>query len=343
MSHFLLAYLPHLIAAVLVGLCCIRCIGPRGFMDIPRERRNHERPIPLVGGMAFFLCLAGSRLITQEHLSLTRIGWVLLLVMVVLGILDDRFELRARWKALIGLMIAVALTWANLPIHTANPSEFYLLGLYIPRSPVFLAPLLLAYFWGIPQAINLIDGANGLAIGFSLIITSVLVVAGGFPMYVPAILTGILLLNWPKARLFLGDCGSLGLGLLMAVAAHNFVLPHQLLWLFAYPILDVTLVLMIRVLSGKNPFAGDCNHLHHQLQRSLGSRSWLTVPILWTLSALTASHAIIPAGPWLALPYLGVMVLAILVSVFMLRSLKRAPKEKRRSFMLGEPRSEYGM
>jgi len=323
MNHFVWAVLPHVLASMLAGLLCIRFIGPWGFMDMPGGRRSHSHPIPLVGGMAFFVCLPLSLLLTRHPIPMTRIEWSVLSIMVLIGVLDDRLELKARWKALAGFLIALVLTGASTSHHIGHPNPLHLLCFSIPRSPSFITPLLLAYFWGIPQAINLIDGANGLAVGFSLIITSILVMAGGIPLFIPALLAGVLLLNWPKARLFLGDCGSLGLGLMLAILAHRVVVisPNNLLWLFAYPILDVTLVSTIRVVTGRHPFDGDCNHMHHQLQQCLGNRQFWAVPLLWLSSGLSASRILFPAGPWLLLPHLGLSILVALFIGFLIRSL----------------------
>jgi UDP-GlcNAc:undecaprenyl-phosphate GlcNAc-1-phosphate transferase len=192
----------------------------------------------------------------------------------------------------------------------------------IPNRPEILFTLLLLMHWGIPQAFNLIDGANGLAIGFSLLLSLALAMLGQINYVLPGILLGLLALNWPKARLFLGDCGSLTLGLLFTILARQAlptIRPNGLLCLFAYPILDVTLVVLIRLSKGISPMTADRNHMHHHLLKILGKLAFLRVPILWVLAG--SSMAITLAnGIWNLIPWAGFTALLLLfIGIFIFR------------------------
>ncbi|HEX9082317.1 MAG TPA: MraY family glycosyltransferase, partial [Holophagaceae bacterium] len=172
--------------------------------------------------------------------------------------------------------------------HAVAHVEF--VGLTLPTWPVLLLPFLAAWFWGIPQAYNLIDGINGLSMGFGLLALGIL---GWHLPTQPALMWGglsaVLLLNFPRAKHFLGDCGALMLGTLFAALAVNLLVARNAdlpVWLFAYPIVDVTLVVAIRRWRRQPLGSADRSHLHHWMMDRVGQRSWLATPILLTLAVL---------------------------------------------------------
>jgi len=291
-----------------LGRLCILALGPHGFMDVPGGRRAHPSPIPRVGGMACFAALLLSSSLLQHPLPLSWIQWGALGAMVLTGALDDRFNLSARPKVLVSLIIACLLAWASLSDLAGILPHIDVLTFQIPYDPLTAFALLLMLFWGMPQAFNLIDGADGLTIGYAFIVAIILYLQGTIDYVLPLILLGLLPLNWPRPRLFLGDCGALGLGLLFAILAHqafSATNANAILWLFAYPILDVTMVVAIRIAHGQSPLRGDRNHLHHQLIDRLGTQAFLAVPILWVIAGLCASRAL----GWTVLPWCGLAAL----------------------------------
>jgi UDP-GlcNAc:undecaprenyl-phosphate GlcNAc-1-phosphate transferase len=156
----------------------------------------------------------------------------------------------------------------------------------LPSHPVVTVPLLALWFWSVPQAFNLIDGINGLSMGFSLLLLSVFAgVLGYAPAggYLFGGLFAVLLLNYPRARHFLGDCGSLMLGTLFAVlSAKAFAVydANLMLWMLAYPAIDVALVMAVRTWKGVPLGSADRSHLHHYLVDKLGMRRAWLVPLI---------------------------------------------------------------
>ena len=301
-----------------------RYLGPLGLLDVPQGRRRHGVPVPLTGGLA---------LITAVLIGVW-LGWVTnpftgtqslaILGLGVLGFLDDRYNLRARWKALGGLAIAVAVAYPAAALLASSSVNLQVLGLQLPHNPLLYFGLLVILYWSVPQAVNLIDGANGLALGYGLILLLILAWQGAPQPFLLGTLVALLVFNWPRARHFLGDCGSLALGLMLALLAthafgsHN---PDALLWLFAYPILDVSLVVAIRLAQGQSPGHGDRSHLHFQWQDRCPACSRAVVPWLWLNAGACALGAV--ATGWLRLvPWLGLVSFGLQASVFWLLAMR---------------------
>lgn len=282
-----------LAAIVLVGAFAY-WLGPRGWLDHPAGRKHHLHPTARVGGLALLAVILVAKLLGGLDLGLSFLEWGMVLGMGAMGALDDRFDLRARWKARVGFLMALPLaaihTWELLH-HGTNVTLF---GLNIPDHAAVFFPLLVMWYWGIPQAFNLIDGINGLALGLSLLLLAALslgpgaqIDAGAAPLW--GALGGLLLLNYPRARHFMGDCGSLALGMLFALLVMERALPVHRglgLWLMAYPIVDVTTVVAIRFVLRRPLGQADRSHLHHWMLDRVGGRAWLATPILLALAAL---------------------------------------------------------
>ncbi|HLO69049.1 MAG TPA: MraY family glycosyltransferase [Holophaga sp.] len=251
--------------------------------------------------------------IFEAPIPVTALEGTAILFVALLGLADDRWDIRARYKAIACLVLAVVLSLGAYHWVTPTAAPFQFLWFTLPFSIWTVFPLLVVMFWSLPQAFNLIDGANGLAIGFALVVMGSLWVAGyPHPLTIGGLI-GCLLWNWPRARLFLGDCGSLSIGLLVVIFAQKNVLtanPNHMLWLFAYPIADVLLVMAIRKTLRRPIFCGDRNHLHFQLQDRFPRFQRLVVPLLLGISALCNS-AIYLQGAWQILPGVGLILLLL--------------------------------
>jgi UDP-GlcNAc:undecaprenyl-phosphate GlcNAc-1-phosphate transferase len=283
------------IAGFLAGLVVsigLARLAPRiGWLDQPDNgRKCHAQPTALTGGLALWAALILAQAMGWLHWPLSPIDWAGIHLMAIMGALDDRFNLRARYKALAGLAVAVLLAchFAFQLAHGIDHVAFF--NLEIPTRAALTFPFLFLWFWSIPQAYNLIDGINGLSMGFGLLVLGIL----GLHLNVqPAFLSGallaIFLLNFPRARHFLGDCGALMLGTLLAVLSAKALVRSDatlLVWLFAYPIMDVSLVVFIRFVNGQPLGQGDRNHFHHWMLDQLGNRVWLVTPTLLLLAFL---------------------------------------------------------
>lgn len=310
--------------ALALGYGCARWIGPHGFMDHPGDRHGHDVPTPRTGGIALLLVITVGFLLGFRRLELRPEQWAGLVGLAVLGLLDDRWGLRARHKALGGLAIACLMAApAAGRIVELQPQVQLLGGIPVPPVwPVAFLMLVLLY-WFVPQALNLIDGANGLAIGYGLVVLGALAFAGHPLSYCAGALLGLLALNWPRSRHFLGDTGSLVLGLLLAMEVKRgvgMVDPNLVLWIFAYPILDVATVVAIRFLAGRSIGIGDRSHLHHQWIDRFPRWKQLVVPALWLQAGMCASAVVARGWGWLV-PILGLSMLALQSLWFVLRSL----------------------
>jgi len=313
--------LPLIIAFILcltMGLIAIRLAPHLGLLDIPGGRRQHDGPVPRVGGLALLTSLLAIAFIGGFRLPFTTLEFCMVSAMAVLGFLDDRIELRARWKAILGLVIAVILARATAAHLLPTLVPYELLGMTFPPVPWLAFTLLTLLFWCVPQAINLIDGCNGLATGFGLVVLGSLWGMGSRHPALTGVLLACLVLNWPKARLFLGDCGSLSVGLVLVIFAQKALgMPHpnHLLWLFAYPIIDVLTVVAIRLIGRRPIYVGDRNHLHYQIIDRWPQLTKVTVPGLLFAAAICGSEVYLHRQ-WRALPYLGLTILLAISAFF---------------------------
>ncbi len=294
----------------------IRWVAPLGWMDRPDQtRKHHARPIARTGGLALWLGLILAQVLGKVPFQLHTLDWVAIHGMALIGLLDDRFDLRARYKAVAGLSMALLLAFHITQSLGRTVGHIPFLGMELPTHPVIIFPLLMLWFWGIPQAYNLIDGINGLSMGFGALLLGVLGWnLGSEPALLWGGLAAVLALNFPKAHHFLGDCGALLLGTLfaiLAIQAFAFSQPDLLLWVFAYPIVDVSLVVSLRRWHGQPLSTADRNHLHHWMMDRVGRRSWIATPLLLGFAGLPMLRATAIAGH-LPLSTLGILALVML-------------------------------
>jgi UDP-GlcNAc:undecaprenyl-phosphate GlcNAc-1-phosphate transferase len=281
--------------------------------------------------MVLWLVLIAAQATGRMPIRLDAIDWAGVHVMAFVGMLDDRFDLRARYKALAGLAVAAMLAFHVAYSMGRAVDQVPFLGMNLPSRPGVLVPVLLLWFWSLPQAYNLIDGINGLSMGFAALLLGVL---GWNLQAQPVLLWGglaaVLALNFPKARHFMGDCGALLMGTFFAIlGVEAFALkdPNLLLWVFAYPTVDVLMVVSIRRWKGLPLGEADRNHLHHWMMDRTRGRSWFATPILLAIAALPMLHATdLPGHETVSLLGLGVL-LALALKAFKDRVTTRGPQE----------------
>ena len=267
-----------------------------GAIDIPADaRRMHKKPIPRLGGLAIFARFILTALIFCEPSSTLVSIYLGGMLLCALGTLDDIYRLHWLVKLLVQL---AAATFAVLNGAMIN---FITFGDTIVSLGGWSIPLSILWITGLTNAINLIDGLDGLACGVSAIcsfsILGVTLLMGDFSAaLITAILAGscvgFLPFNKHPARIFMGDTGALFLGYTLAIISveglfklHtllSFIIP---LSIFALPILDTSWAIFRRLLHGKSPFSPDRGHLHHKLI-DLGFTQKEAVGIIYAICGL---------------------------------------------------------
>jgi UDP-GlcNAc:undecaprenyl-phosphate GlcNAc-1-phosphate transferase len=286
-SLALLALVSFLVALLFTPTVRDLAIG-RGWVDTPDHgqaaaRKLHRLPIPRLGGVAIFaaygisflvliaLPLQGGRIVEHELALVARLAPAVLVIFVV-GLVDDIWGLPA-WQKLVGQLVAAG---------AANAAGVTLVAVGGGELPGWAQlPLTLVWLVLLTNAINLIDGMDGLATGVSLfaaltMLTSALLV-GNIPLAMATVplagsLLGFLRYNFNPATIFLGDCGSLLIGFLLGCfgliwsqkSATLLGVTAPLLAL-AIPLLDVFLAIVRRFLKRQSIFGADRGHIHHRL------------------------------------------------------------------------------
>ncbi|MGB3144067.1 MAG: MraY family glycosyltransferase, partial [Maribacter sp.] len=266
----------------------------KGLMDEPGERRVHSSKIPNLGGMAIFItfCLTTLLFVSFLRVSVYDLSNVLsiisaLIILLFLGVKDDLVFITANKKLLIQL-IAVSMVCVLEDVRITN---FHgLLG--IGELPYIISILFSIFVFALViNALNLIDGIDGLAASIailgSLSFGIFFLMAGYYLMtLMSAILIGSLLgfLKYNlsvNSKIFMGDCGSMIVGFLLAYQGITFLeiqsevlvsynpenAPVLLLAILSYPLFDLLRVFSIRIMQKKSPFTADNNHIHHRLLR----------------------------------------------------------------------------
>ena len=252
--------------------------------DQPGSRKLHNFPIPLVGGIAIMLSVFFTFLLSSEIQKTIHDQFALFassILVMIIGLMDDKFDISAKYKLVIELIIGFSMATAGYRIT----SLYGFLGIHE-------LPVLIQYIFtvivttGVLNAFNLMDGVDGLigelsVIGF-VIITVASFIYGHFTniilysAFIGAI-SGFLKFNLNKNKIFMGDAGSLWLGHLLintciymlnhtqlAVTTRP-ALPLIILGYFLVPVLDSLRVYLGRLKKGNSPFMADKTHLHHLL------------------------------------------------------------------------------
>ncbi|HJV21412.1 MAG TPA: MraY family glycosyltransferase [Holophagaceae bacterium] len=278
---------------VTLSFLAARFLGPLGWMDHPDERRKHQRPTPRTAGLALFAGFFVLRVLGISTFELTPLQWVGLFAMVGLGAWDDRQGLPAKPKALVGFLVACVLAWDQAHRLGGLGHPILFAGFAVPDSLFITLPLLVGWFWGVPQAFNLADGLDGFALGLA----GLIFMASGHGPTAHPVLWGLLaaafLLNFPRAFHFLGDAGSLGLGTLAAILVMDSAVRTDsslALWICAYLVVDCSTVVISRLVRHRPLGMGDRSHLHHLLLDGCCGRAWMATPTLLLLSMLPQLH-----------------------------------------------------
>lgn len=277
-------------------------------IDVPRdERRIHKRPIPLLGGLAIYVSFIITLFLKEGVLNSSELGIIIGATIIVAGgVLDDMKDLKPGMKLIFQIAAASVLIISGVKINILTNPFGGLDG--IIDISWFRVPLTLFWVVGITNAINLIDGLDGLAAGVSLISTiTILVIALLNGRIEAAVLTavlcgailGFLPYNFNPASIFMGDTGAQLLGFLLAAisiegtikSATAFAISVPILAL-GLPIYDTLFAMIRRKINGKPISQGDRGHLHHRLL-DLGLTQRQAVVIMYFISAVLGGISII--------------------------------------------------
>jgi UDP-GlcNAc:undecaprenyl-phosphate/decaprenyl-phosphate GlcNAc-1-phosphate transferase len=277
-----------------------------GLIDRPGGRKMHIGEIPVTGGLA----MAAGLLFTSPFLLSAVPGYPFFLtalaILVLIGALDDRFDLPASVRALAQCCAVLIMAFgANVLVADIGYAFFDGLAGLGWFSELFTILIVLTAI----NAFNMFDGSDGVAgiqalIGLIFLGTAAAIV--GTPHYLPLIASllgcvlAFLVFNWPSQRTrglraFMGDAGSTMLGFSLAWLSVGLsqgetraLAPIAVLWIFALPLFDFFSSMVRRILDGRSPFHGDSDHLHHVLRRSGHSSRRVALIILLTGTFLAA-------------------------------------------------------
>src|SRR5713101_3082348 len=331
---FVFAYL----LTFLIGAFCRKV----GWLDRPAARRVHIKAVPRLGGVAIFIAFfIASRLFYSSgpslnpHVHELTIYWLLIAagaLMVIVHAYDDVMGLKPLPK-LIAQTVAVLIILApwgtefngiliftfNNPFGTEVQPTLFLFTHDTLISLIAIPAVLFTWFWivGMMNTVNLIDGLDGLATGVvaiaALFITIISFVLGQYSIAIlSAIFTGATLgflpHNWNPAKIFMGDSGSMFLGLGLAVLSIMGGAKIALaIIVLGVPILDVAVVMINRIRRGQSPLHYDKTHLHYRLMATgLSTRQ-----ICYVFYGLTFMFGLLALGLPRIFKFVGMLLLLL--------------------------------
>jgi UDP-GlcNAc:undecaprenyl-phosphate/decaprenyl-phosphate GlcNAc-1-phosphate transferase len=295
------------------------------------HRKLHKEPVPLGGGVAVaaatFAALAGvfpGRTLSVAHSQFLQAFAAASIGICILGIIDDRWKLRGRQKLMGQIALVLLLVWGGLRIDAIE-----VMGQRIHLG-LLAVPFTLFWLLGAINALNLIDGVDGLASSIGIIMSVTIgfmawlgghIVDAYCALALAGALAGFLVYNRPPARIYLGDAGSMLIGLILGTLAIRSSLKGPATVALAAPVtvwavlfFDVGIAILRRKLTGQSIYATDRAHLHHLLLKRgyTAGRVVLVIGLLCIICALAAVASVVWDSELVALG-IAAAVLATLV------------------------------
>ncbi|MEH6595072.1 MAG: UDP-N-acetylglucosamine--undecaprenyl-phosphate N-acetylglucosaminephosphotransferase [Colwellia polaris] len=265
-----------------------------GLVDKPNARKHHDGQIPLIGGISIFAAILAASLLWLPNTLELRMYLIASAMMVFIGALDDKYDLKVRIR-IIGQVIIASLMIYGVGGYIANLGDLFGFG-DIKLGPVGIVFTYFAIIVVI-NAYNMVDGIDGLIGSLSLntfsAIAILFLINGNtgylsYPLMLATATLPYLVFNLGffkkyTNKIFMGDAGSMFIGLSviwllsMGTQGDNASFrPVTALWICAVPLMDMLAIVIRRYRKGKSPFKPDRDHLHHILQRAgLSSRQTL--------------------------------------------------------------------
>ncbi|MCY7502065.1 glycosyltransferase family 4 protein [Bacillus pumilus] len=294
-----------------------------GAVDQPNKRKVHDKVMPRMGGLAIFIGVAAGALagglFLHNKITAISVGAVLI---VILGIFDDKYNLSAKFKFLVQVLVACLI------VSTGLKMDFFSVPFLTDRIELgwMAYPLTVLWIVGITNAINLIDGLDGLAAGISVIGLSTIAVMAfsadkililSLSLVVIGSTIGFLFYNFHPAKIFMGDTGSLFLGYMISVLSllglyksvtlFSVVVPVIIL---GVPIFDTTFAIIRRILNKQPISSPDKSHIHHRLM-AFGLSHRMAVIVIYMIGLVFSLSAILltSATIWLSLIIIFLLVM----------------------------------
>ncbi len=338
-AHIIGTVIAYIFGVFLVPLV-ISFSKKEGLVDLPNERKIHTIPVSRLGGVAIWTStmLTFLSLVFLSYYPYGSLLSGILLgssLMFLLGLVDDVYNLDAKFKLFIQLSIATIVYLLGVKIHSIPFLGGVDLGFWS-------YPITLLWIVGISNAVNFIDGVDGLA-GSVITVNSITLAIIAICMtpsnpivaLIGFILAGAMLAfltyNFNPAKIFMGDSGALFSGFLLATisivgvmkaATLSLLLPFVVL---AVPILDIVFSSTRRICKGKSPFVADAEHIHHKLLHA-GFSQKKTVLILTSVAIIAGAIASLIMGEN-TIKHYAVCILIVIFIMLLLNFIKVLTKK----------------
>jgi len=310
-----------------------------GLQDIPNARSAHKRVIPRSAGIGFVSAVLLSLLLLdfahfKEYFYIYASTFGIMLV----GVYDDRFEVSHKLKFIALAVVAIFVSYNGVTIDSLGTYFGYEIEL-----PVWVAMIFTVFaIIGFTNALNLMDGLDGLAAGLSIVMLLTFFTIGyihndELMMTLSSLfifsLVAFLLFNWYPAKIFMGDSGSLTLGFvisILSIKSLNYIAPSAVLFIISMPLIDTFIVMRRRIQRGQSPFKADKNHIHHFLYKTKLNVKISVVLLLYLQLALSIiGYQLQNSNEVLSL-ILFVLLLFIFLNMFDQRFRYREPQKRKK-------------
>jgi len=294
LETFAIAFLLSYLLTPFVGKVALKL----NYLDRPKNNKIHAYPVPLLGGVAIFLAFIITVVVKFQAFSLTPLFIFSMgcFVLLTVGLIDDKMGMMPRFK-LFGQFLAAMLIIKS-GVRAGFMDSYYL-------------NVIFSYVWiiGITNSFNLLDNMNGLSsgiAGISAVFLGIIAYLNGqisvsiIAFAIAGSSFGFLKHNFPKAKIFMGDSGSLVLGYTLSVLAimvgwqggRNLPMILVPFLILGYPIFDTMLVAVMRILQKRSIFQGGKDHSSHMLSL-LGFKRFRAVLVVYAICVLLGITALI--------------------------------------------------
>ena len=301
-----------------------------GLVDKPNARKRHQGQVPLIGGISIFVAVLAASLLWLPNTLELRMYLIASAMMVFIGALDDKYDLKVRIR-IVGQIIIASLMIYGVGGYISNLGDLFAFG-DIELGPIGIVFTYFAIIVVI-NAYNMVDGIDGLIGSLSLhtftAIAILFLISGNtsylsYPLILATATLPYLIFNLGffksySKQIFMGDAGSMFIGLsviwLLTIGTQGesaSFRPVTALWICAIPLMDMLAIVMRRYRKGKSPFKPDRDHLHHILQRA-GLSSRQTLAVISIASAIMSSLGVL--GEYFQVPESIELVLFVLMFI----------------------------